>query len=191
MSFSKAPLLIAATVAVLAVTACGSEAEPPTGGAEVATLKSAPAGSAAPATSATSAATGAVIRPDAGSAEIQDLERAYFTCLRDNGAPSPKDGVTKPGQPKPAREKVRAANAACADKQPVSWLDVERRTNPEFADLLRIAAKCLKEKGFRARVVQDPEWRLAYRDSGEFMRAGDTEAECIDEAFAARIKTYR
>jgi hypothetical protein len=190
MSFSKVPLLLAATVAVLAVTACGSEAKPQTAGAEVATLQSAPVGSAAPAASAATG-TGAVIRPDASSAEIHNLERSYFQCLRDNGAPSSKDGGTKPGQPSPAPEKVRAANAACADKQPVSWLDVERRTNPEFSDLLRTAAKCLKKKGFQARVVQEPEWRIAYRDSGEFMRAGDTEADCIDEAFAARIKTYR
>ncbi|GIM95892.1 hypothetical protein [Paractinoplanes toevensis] len=187
MSFSKVPLRLAATVVVLAVTACGSEAKPRTADAEVATLQSAPAASAAP--SATGV--GAVIRPDASSADIQDLERVYFTCLRDNGAPSSKDGLSKPGQPSPAPEKVRAANAACADKQPVSWLDVERRTNPEFPDLLRAAAKCLKKKGFQARVVQEPEWRLAYRDSGEFMRAGDTEAKCIDQAFAARIKTYR
>jgi hypothetical protein len=190
MPFSQVPLLLAATVAVLAVTACGSEAEPRPAGAEVATLQSAPAGSAAPTASAATG-TGAVIRPDASSAEIHDLERIYFKCLRDNGAPSSKDGVTKPGQPSPAPEKVRAANAACADKQPVSWLEVERRTNPEFPDLLRTAAKCLKKKGFQARVVQKPEWQLAYRDSGEFMRAGDTESECIDEAFAARIKTYR
>ena len=189
MSFSKVPLLLAATVTVLAVTACGSEAKPQTADAEVATLQSAPVGSAPAASAATGA--GAVIRPDASSAEIRDLERSYFKCLRDNGAPSSKDGGTKPGQPSPAPEKVRAANAACADKQPVSWLDVERRTNPEFSDLLRAAAKCLKKKGFQARVVQEPEWRLAYRDSGEFMRAGDTEADCIDEAFAARIKTYR
>src|SRR5690349_10420430 len=187
MPFSRVPLLLAATVAVLAVTACGSEAEPPTAGAEVATLQSAPAGSATPA--ATGA--GAVIRPDASSAEIRNLERIYFKCLRDNGAPSSKDGVTEPRQPSPAPEKVRAANAACAGKQPVSWLDVERRTNPEFPDLLRSAAKCLKKKGFQAQVVQKPDWKLEYRDSDDFMRAGDTESECIDEAFAARIKTYR
>jgi hypothetical protein len=132
-----------------------------------------------------------VIRPDASSAEIHDLERVYFKCLRDNGAPSSKDGVTKPGQPAPAPEKVRAANAACADKQPVSWFDVERRSNPEFPDLLRSAAECLKAKGFQARVVQEPQWRIVYRDNGEFMQAGDSELKCIDEAFAARIKTYR
>ncbi|PWK33314.1 hypothetical protein [Actinoplanes xinjiangensis] len=190
MSFRKMSLLLAASVAVLTVTACGSEPEPQTTGAEVATLQSAPVGAPA---SAASAATGdgAVIRPDASSAEIHDLERAYFKCLRDNGAPSSKDGVTEPGRPSPAPETVRAAEVACADKQPVSWFDVERRTNPEFPDLLRTAAGCLKKKGFQARVVETPQWRLAYRDSGEFMRAGDTEAQCVDEAFAARIKTYR
>ncbi|MEV6636647.1 hypothetical protein AB0M54_38500 [Actinoplanes sp. NPDC051470] len=198
MTFSRVPLLLAATAAVLAVTACGGEAGPRTAGKssdEVATLQSAPPSVSAPASAPASAAAGpeigAIIRPDAGSEEIRDLERIYFKCLRDNGAPSSKDGETKAGQPSPSPEKVRAAKTACAGKEPMSWLEVERRTNPEFADLLRSAAKCLKKKGFEARVVQEPELRLAYRDSGEFMRAGDTEDKCIDEAFAERIKTYR
>lgn len=194
MTFSRVPLLLAATAAVLAVTACGGEAGPRTGGqstGEVATLQSAPPSASAPASAAAGAETGAIIRPDAGSEEIQDLERIYFKCLSDNGAPSSKGGETKAGRPSPSPEKVRAAKTACAGKEPVSWLEVERRTNPEFADLLRSAAKCLKKKGFEARVVEDPELRLAYRNSGEFMRAGDTEDKCINEAFAERIKTYR
>jgi hypothetical protein len=187
MSFSKVPVLLA----VLVVTGCGGEAAPRTAGPDVATLRSAPASSSAPAPAPAATRTGAVIRPDASSDEIHDLERRYFTCLRDNGAPSPKDGGSGPGQRKPTAAQERAAKIACADKEPVSWLEVERRDNPEFPTLLRVAAACLKKKGFHARVVQEPQWRLAYRDSSEFMRAGDTEADCIDEAFAARIKTYR
>ncbi|MDR7277180.1 hypothetical protein [Catenuloplanes atrovinosus] len=186
--------IVVALAVVMSVAACGTASQPESGSTapDVVTLRTGtPVASASP-----TPAGRPIIRPDATSEDIEELEQAFPACMEQNGVPQVRqpDGryAVKQGGGPPVDEAVRkAAEEACRNTIPESWLDVERRTNPEFADLLRDAAECLKGKGYNARVVQDPDWRISYDSTEEFMAAGDDEIVCTNEAFAERIKTYR
>lgn len=186
--------IVVALAAVLSVAACGTESQSPpdTAAPDVVTLRS-----GEPSATVSAAPSGRpVIRPDATSEDIEELEQLFPACMERHGVPQTRDAdgryVVKQAERPPVGEAVlKAANEACRNTIPESWIDVERRTNPEFADLMRDAAECMKTKGYNARVVQDPDWRIGYGSTEEFMAAGDDEIVCVDEAFAERIKTYR
>jgi hypothetical protein len=174
--------MLAATMVTLVITGCGES-----GGSaapDIATLRSAEA----PAASSPAVQDRPVIRPDASADDIAALERVYFKCLDEAGVPVAKSADGEYGKPKdPGALADKPAARACAAKQPESWLDRERRDNPEFVDRLRDAVACLKDKGFKARLDGDPP-QIRYSSTREFMRAGDAETECQKEAFSARIR---
>nr|WP_221380678.1 hypothetical protein [Actinoplanes polyasparticus] len=193
MTHHKTLAFVMATVATLLLSACGDKTEPRAAAgneAQVATLQSSAAVAPSPSSDGRP-----IIRPDATREDIDRLDQAYFKCLDDHGVPQDKDEdgnfVKGDALETTSKAKVDAGRAACADKDPESWLDVERRTNPEFPDTMRIAANCMKDKGYNARVVKDPQWRIAYGTTAEFMRADEDETNCIEDAFAERIKTYQ
>jgi hypothetical protein len=174
--------LTAVTLAVLATAGCGGSDE--TKSPQVPTLRSATATAQPP----DQAQERPVIRPDATEADIANLERAYMLCLKNAGVDVdvPADGPV--GKPKSLDDpRMPAASKICASKEPESWFDRERRDNPEFVDRLREAVKCLKDKGFEARLDGDPV-SIRYESTAEFMRAGDAEIQCTNEAFLNRIK---
>jgi hypothetical protein len=183
---------LVAVAALMIVSACGTETSPPAGAADVVTLQTGAAASASP-----PAQGRPVIRPDATSEDIQKLVNAQFACWEEHGSPQykgpdgnynkPPEGVTLP-EADPAV--IEAADRACAHLEPESWLDVERRTNPEFADMIRAAAECLKARGYDARFVQDPEVGIGYRDLQESLAADEDDFECKREAFASRAGLY-
>jgi hypothetical protein len=168
-------------VAAMSLTACSAE-EPSTPG--VVTLES---------PSTTKAATPAageerpVIRPDATEADIRMLENAYGKCLEEAGLKVAKDDAGNYG--KASGDLNGAAAKKCAVKAPESWLERERRTDPDFADRLRAAVACLKEKGYQARVGPDGP-KIAYASTAEFIRADEDQAACEREAFREAIAGY-
>lgn len=175
--------LVAVAVTVV-VTGCCDSADPTK--PQIATLRSADA----PAASTAAAQERPLIRPDATEADIKALEQTYFACLAAAGAPVAKSENGEYGKPAGdgwKDKRLGPASKACAAKEPESWFDRERRVNPEFVDRLREVVKCVKDKGFKARLDGDPP-RVRYSDTAEFMRAGDAESECQDEAFRSRIK---
>lgn len=175
---------LAAAVLTVVVTGCGGTADATK--PQIATLRSADA----PAASTAAAQERPVIRADATADDINALEQAYFGCLAAAGVPMSKSENGEYGKPKWAGSTDKRwgpASEACAAKEPESWYDREQRVNPEFADRLRDAVKCLKDRGFKARLEGDPP-KIRYSDTAEFMRAGDAESECQRKAFSARIK---
>jgi hypothetical protein len=178
---------IGATVAVLAafaLTGCSSAAPTGTGG-EVASLQSPAAGQI---TSAAPSEERPLIPVDDASADWAALYAPYSKCLQEAGVPM--DGGAS-GKPKVDRNdaKYRASFAKCASKEPEYWIDREERTNPEYADYLRKAVKCLKARGFKAELGTDPP-KIVYPDRGESVRAIDDRDACLKEAFADRLKMY-
>jgi hypothetical protein len=174
-----------AALTVLVVSGCGGSGDTTTT-ADVATLRSdGPVASSAPAQERP------LIRPDSSTADIKALEQAHFQCLEKEGVPVAKSENGEYGKPQdPAAlqdKRWGPAFKACASKEPESWLDRERRDNPEFADYLREAVKCLQKRGFKAHLDGDPP-QIRYSSTKEFMRAGDAEVECQNEAFSSRIK---
>ncbi|MEV0395086.1 hypothetical protein [Polymorphospora rubra] len=131
-----------------------------------------------------------MIRPDATEGDIQLLWNGWGRCLEDAGVPMNKDAAGNYGKPDgDLYGQYRPAADKCAVKQPESWMDRERRSDPAFADRLRDAVDCLKEKGYQARI--DPEGpRIAYSSTEEFARADADQATCEREAFSEAIASY-
>jgi hypothetical protein len=176
---------LAMTAVTFLVTGCGGATD--SSAPEIATLRSADA----PAASAPATQERPLIRPDASAEEIDALHQAHFRCLEAEGAPVAKsaDGrYDKPTDPAALNDKSWGpAFKACSAKEPESWLAREQRDNPEYVDRLRDAVKCLKDKGFKARVDNEPP-SIVYANNAEFMRADEAEGECQEQAFSARIK---
>jgi hypothetical protein len=174
--------LSAATLTLLAIGGCGGS--DPSSKPDVANVR----GTQPTAVASSRAPERPLIRPDATEQEIHAMEQAYLRCLQQNGVVMNASSTGELGKPKDLYDPhMPAAAKACAPKEPENWLDRERRNNPEFVDRLRDAVKCLKAKGFNARVDGDPP-SIHYSNTAEFMRAGDAEAECQRKAFAGRIK---
>jgi hypothetical protein len=105
----------------------------------------------------------------------------YDECLRGHGA----KGVSG-GKAEWASDAQReAATGACGHLYPELWIERERRTNPEFADLLRAEAACIKAKGHDVKVGGDPV-SLVYPDNAAANKAYDDQSECERKAFAAK-----
>ena len=177
-------LIIATTLATLALAGCDS-AGPAPQDRPVASLKS----------TAPSPTAGKEERPvyplDNDPVVSDQIGRPYWQCLKDQGIPM--DSATADGLGKPMVDRNdpehRAGFDKCAAKEPEFWIDREARTNPEYADHLRVAVKCLTAKGFKAHLKTDPvEIGFASRD--EQIRAIDDRDRCLREAFADRLKLY-
>ena len=126
-----------------------------------------------------------VMRPDDGPEEF-DRHVAIFTqCLRDEGA-----SVGSGTKPRTGDDpKSKAAAEKCAHLYPETWMEREARTNPRYVDLLRVTAKCLKERGHEVTVGGDPV-AVMYGDNTSANKAYDDEQECQREAFKDSIQKY-
>ncbi|WP_033341615.1 hypothetical protein [Catenuloplanes japonicus] len=186
-------LFLAATVLL---AAC-AEPAPSGGEADVPTLLT-PGAKAPGATTSGATAPGAttgnttandrpVIRPDATEEEIRRLENLWAACLVRAGVPHHADEAGNYGKPQVdlTAPEYRGAVESCASLQPESWLDRERRTDPQFTDRLLDAVTCLKAKGYQARVETEDEPRIAYATTEEFLRADADQETCLREAFKA------
>jgi hypothetical protein len=114
--------------------------------ASIAASPTDPAGSAAPAPSASPSAERPLIRRDTSPEERDRLMLVYSTCLKDHG-------VAMAGGLKwyldPNKPSDQAAQAACASKQPEDYKDRLARTDPRYADYQRAWIQCMKSKGLK------------------------------------------
>ena len=158
---------------LLVLAGCGSgpseRARP-----EIATLRS-----AAPSSAAASPER-PLIRPGEGREEFDRYVAVYDQCLRDHGAKAVHGGKAEWG----SDAQREAATGACGHLYPELWIERERRTNPEFGDLLRAEAKCLKDRGHDVKVGGDPE-SLLYGDNTSANQAYDDQQECERQVFAS------
>src|SRR5690349_20639904 len=141
--------VIVGTVLVLQVLAgCGGTDA--TDRSDVATLQTAnPTAAASPSAAAQERP---LRRPDDDPEVFDRYVAVYRKCLVDKGATMGKGEKPQIGTD-PAS---KAAAAECWHLYPENWTEREQRTNPEYADLLREAAKCLKNKGHDVTVGGDP-----------------------------------
>lgn len=173
---------MAGSILLLHVLAgCGEPAA--TDRSDVATLRTAaPAASPAPSAAARERP---LRRPDDGPEVFDRYVAVYNKCLVDKGATT--DTGAKPRIGTDAASK--AAAAECWHLYPENWLEREQRTNPEFADLLRDAASCLKAKGHDVTVGGDPV-AIRYDDNASANKAYDDEQECQRKAFRESVDKY-
>jgi hypothetical protein len=176
-------LILATTLATLVLAGCASPAPEDR---PVATLKS-----AAPSIAASKAPERPVYPIDNDPEVSNRIGLPYWKCLKAQGVPM--DSVTADGLGKPTVDRNdpehRAGFDKCANLEPEFWIDREARTNPEYADYLRVAVKCLTAKGYKAYLRTDPV-EIGYSNRGEEVRAIDDRDRCLLEAFAGRLKLY-
>jgi len=124
-------------------------------------------------------------RPDDGPEVFDRYVKVYNKCLVDKGAT-----VSTGAKPEIGSDAAsKAAAAECWHLYPENWLEREQRTNPEYADLLRNAARCLKGKGHDVTVGGDPV-SILYGDNASANKAYDDEQECQRQAFRESVDKY-
>ena len=173
--------LAAALLSVCLLSACS---EPEEKKADIATLQS-----TAPAPAATATAGGPerpVVRPDDGPEEFDRYVEVWGACLRKEGATT--DTGIKPRIRQDA--KGQAAAKKCDHLYPETWMEREARTNPDYVDLLRVTAQCLKSRGHDVTVGGDPV-AIMYGDNTSANKAYDDEQECQRDAFRESVEKYR
>jgi len=171
---------ISVVAGVILLSGC-SATSGPSPDPEVATLQSA-GPSAAPSATPRERP---VVGPDEGAEEFDRYVAVYADCLRDNGV-----AVADGAKPSIAEgPKGEAAKKKCEHLYPETWMDRERRTDPEFEDRLRDTARCLKGKGHDVTVGGDPV-SIRYADNASANRAYDDQVACEKEAFKATLKKY-
>jgi hypothetical protein len=159
---------------------CGGSAG--SGKEDVATLKSNGPVSAGPSASGRERP---VVRPDEGRAEFDRYVEVFNQCLRDNGV-----AVGTGEKPQiDSSEKSRAAAEKCEHLYPETWMERERRTNPQFVDLLRQTAQCLRDKGHDVTVGGDPV-SIMYGNNTSANRAYDDQVKCERQAFRESVERY-
>ena len=170
---------VGSVVTLYLVAGCTGAQDAP----EVATLRSA----APPPASSPAAAERPFVRPDQGAADFDRYVDVFYRCLIDEGVKVIGTGVKRE-----IKEDARtaAAKRKCDILYPETWMEHERRTNPEFTDLLRETAKCLKEHGHDVTVGGDP-ISLRYGDNTSANQAYDDEQACQREAFHESVERYR
>jgi hypothetical protein len=173
--------LAAVVLSVCLLSACS---EPEKNEADIATLRTAAPASVAP--SAAGAPERPVVRPDDGPAEFDRYVEVWGACLRREGATT--DTGIKPRIRQDAKGK--AAARKCEHLYPETWMEREARTNPDYVDLLRVTAECLKSRGHDVTVGGDPT-AIMYGDNTSANKAYDDEQECQREAFRESIEKYR
>jgi hypothetical protein len=132
-----------------------------------------------------------VLRPDMSDAEVIALENAWTRCLGDHGVPlqpAVPDAVVKPTVDLTLPQ-YKAATQACAVKEPEDWRDVEARTDPQYADRLRVEVQCLKDKGIKAELRGQPP-HIVFVDDRQVARALDLTPECEKKAFGDVMKQF-
>ncbi|MFI5845799.1 hypothetical protein ACIA8K_39450 [Catenuloplanes sp. NPDC051500] len=174
-------ILVVAIGTALLVGGCGGGAE--TADSEVATLQSVPATGTTPA-----AEERPLVRPDASTEEYRALQSVWFACLEQHGMTLQGDPQTaqKPAPP----EEYPEATAACAAKEPESWMMRDERLNPEYPDLMRAVVACLKEKGYDVSFEAEPRAKVKYGSTEDLLRADNDSIACTDRIFAERAKVY-
>jgi hypothetical protein len=165
----------------LLLSGCGGP--PPTDRSGVATLQTETA-SPAPSSPA-DARERPLRRPDDGPEVFDRYVRIYNQCLVDKGATTDKGSKPRIG----SDAKSKAAAAECWHLYPENWQEREQRTNPEYADLLRTEAECLKAKGHHVTVGGDPV-SIMYGDNTSANKAYDDERECERQAFRESVEKY-
>jgi hypothetical protein len=167
-------------LSLLLLGGCGKPAE--TGNADVATLRSDSPVSASPSVAGRERP---VIRPDEGKEEFDRYVAIWAQCIRDQG-------INVASGEKPSFEDndaSRAARKKCEHLYPEHWMERERRTNPQFVDLLRKTAQCLLDKGHKVTVGGDPV-AIRYGDNTSANKAYDDEQECQRKVFKDSIDKY-
>ncbi|MEV4703295.1 hypothetical protein [Actinoplanes sp. NPDC049316] len=174
--------LAAAAAALLCLSAAaGCSRSTPSDGSRVATLTSAgPAPSASAGTPERP-----VVRPDDGPEDFDRYVAIFAQCLRNEGAAAGSGPKPRMGDD----PKSKAAARKCQHLYPETWMEREARTNPRYVDLLRVTAKCLKDRGHEVSVGGDPV-ALRYGDNTSANKAYDDEQACERMAFKDSIKKY-
>ena len=179
MSIRSSVVVAAALLCLSAVAGCSEPA--PSRETGVATLTS-----AGPAPSASKGVPERpVVRPDDGKEDFERYVAVFTQCLRDEGAAV--GGGTKPRMGDDP--KSEAAARKCAHLYPETWMEREARTNPQYVDLLRVTAECLKDRGHEVTVGGDPV-AIMYGDNTSANEAYDDEQGCEREAFKESIQKY-
>ncbi|MCI4061412.1 hypothetical protein MRQ36_01990 [Micromonospora sp. R77] len=173
-------LQAALTASVLAVLLSGCGATPEQTVPEVASISQAPAASSSPAS-----AQGPRARLDTTAAEQEKWARAYWQCMKDNGArvddseKAKLTGFVDPSQASP--ETFRA----CAAKKP-NFVpeEMDPDLNPNYKQQWHKHVECLKAKGMPI-VETDDGW--SWKSSNVVIppNADELERECQIEAFSA------
>jgi hypothetical protein len=170
---------LAALLLMGLLSGCGGPAG--AGEPDIATMQSGRPGSAAP----SAVRERPVIRPDEGREAFDRYVEIYHQCLRERGI--------KVGTGEKPEIDINDANQAVAEQcwhlYPETWMDRERRTNPEFVDRLREVAQCLLSKGHDVTVGGDPV-SVMYGDNTSANKAYEDEQECQRQAFKDSIKQY-
>lgn len=180
-------------VSLLLLGACSSP--PASSDPHVATLAS-----AAPATSATSAADADGKRPqlrlDTTDAERDRLFGIYNDCLvahgvkvltgrEQAGAAPVTDGshraLDQSGEPK-------AAYVACAGKLPLQPPELDSATNPDYDAQWNDNVKCLRAHGLMVHVTKPGEWTYDSSDTVVPDNEPELEKSCLLEAFGHASK---
>jgi len=172
---------VGSILSVLLLAGCGEST--PAGSSDVASLQT--ANPAAAASASADSQEHPLRRPDDGPEVFERYVQVYFKCVVDKGGT-----VTQGEKPDVGGDaKSKAASAECWHLYPEDWLDRERRTNPEYADLLRAAGACVKAKGYHVTVGGDP-LAIMYDNNADANKAYDDEQECLRTAFQASVAKY-
>jgi hypothetical protein len=190
---SKSRMLLAAAAVVgglvLPVAGCGNHTTATQPG--VATLRSA-APSAARVSANGSNDPRPVMRPDISDAEIIALQNAWAGCLADHGVPATpltNAGAERKTTVDLSLPKYATARAACADKEPEDWRDVEARTDPQYADRLRAELQCLVDQGIKGELRGDPP-QIVFTDDRQVSRGLELSPACEQKAFGDVMKAF-
>jgi len=168
-------------LSVLLLAGCGESA--PADSSDVATLQT--ANPAAAAAASADSQEHPLRRPDDGPEVFDRYVQIYNKCVVDKGGT-----LTQGAKPEIGSDaKSKAASAECWHLYPENWLDREKRTNPEYADLLRTAGACVKAKGHDVTVGGDP-LAIMYDNNTSANKAYDDEQECLRTAFQASVAKY-
>ncbi|BCJ50621.1 hypothetical protein Asp14428_20960 [Actinoplanes sp. NBRC 14428] len=127
-----------------------------------------------------------MVRPDEGGDVFDRYVEVFNKCLNGEGVAGPKQD--RPDLKKYERNKEAARK--CDHLYPETWMERERRTNPEFADLLRETARCLVDRGHKVTVGGDP-IAIRYEDNAGANKAYEDEQDCQRKAFRESVENYR
>ncbi|MEW9531048.1 hypothetical protein [Microbispora sp. NPDC049125] len=94
---------------------------------------------------------GVQLRLDSSPEEVTRARMGYATCLKAHRAPST---IKTTGVATSADEAAqKAAEKACAGKRPLLPPEMDPRTNPHYADAVRVQVKCMKDHGFKVHIT--------------------------------------
>ena len=125
-----------------------------------------------------------LIRADTSQDESDRLDRAYFTCLYDNGSPYKNREARRGVDDEKALARFAKAEKACATKKPEEFNDRLQRKDPgDFADRNREWVKCMKQHGLHIEVDTAGVWGFAGNYAATELGSPWVD-KCETEAFA-------